>query len=219
MNIKIPLYIPESQVKNIPITFRWDDWDPYPLIGKNEPSTEQLLSKITNYGKFVFSLGCAEWVVARLDQFLENDLPWKYLDACWAFEMSSNFALPVELDDSEWGGRVLGPICLVLTTVINTRYGFDENNAETDSAFAEKIALHVLPDFILFKEWRDNILSKLLHLCPVDRQHPLGERLPRDVLNPKSTINTNQFSPLLASSIEGLNIHGNPYIRSHDFDE
>jgi hypothetical protein len=216
MEDKIPPYIPAANLQHLPLTPQWDDSNPYPLIGKNNESTEQLLSRISNYGKFVFSLGCAEWVVARLNKHLENDRPWQYLDACWAFAVSPLFSLPIELDDREWLGPVLGPICLALTTVINTRYGFDEDNAEIDSAFAEKIALHVMPNKGLFKQWRDITLQRMLDLCSVDIEDPTGKRLPRDVLDPHSTIEVHQLSSLLPKTLAGLTIDSNPFVNKVD---
>lgn len=216
MKTRFPNYIPSSALQETPLSHAWDDWDPYPLIGKSNKDTEQLLSHLSNYGKFIFSLGCAEWVVARFHKYLENKLPWQYIDACWAFELTSDFMLPIELDDREWEGPILGPICLSLTTVVNTRYGFDEDNAEIDSAFAEKVALHVIPDNRLFIAWRNFILERMATICLMDNENPDGKRLPREVLDPSSNIDLKQSPLLLLKAKKDLDIEKNPYVNAFE---
>jgi hypothetical protein len=213
MTYSAPSYIPARALEAMPITHKWDDWDPYPLIAKNNPETENWLAQAGNYAKFVFAIGCAEWVVARFDRELNDIRSWQYIDACWAYEMSSDFTLPAELDDSQWLGPILGPVCLALTTVINTRYGFDEDNAQIDVAFAEQVALHVMPDNRLFQQWRDIVLCRLVDLCPVDSGLPSGIRLPRHVLNPDVIIEANALPSLLKASLEGLDLLTNPFVR------
>ncbi len=213
MTNKIPVYIPLNKL-SLPISFEWDGWDPYSVVGLNDYDTEQILSRITNHEKFVFSLGCAEWVITRLSIFIENDLPWQYLNACWAFELSDEYLLPYELNDKEWTGNVLEPICLALTTVINTRYGFDEDNAETDSAFAEKIALHVIPNSAVnsFYEWRNIVLDRLLQFYSVKNRVVGSERVPIDILDPSLSIDLDNISVLIKKSIEKLNLKNNPFL-------
>jgi hypothetical protein len=213
MNKNIPIYVSLDKL-NSPISFEWDERDPYSIVGLNNYETEQKLSQITNYGKFVFSLGCAEWVVSRFSHFLEDDLPWQYLHACWAFELSDNYLLPYELDDSEWTGKILEPICLALTTVINTRYGFDEDNAETDSAFSEKLALHVIPKLSinLFHEWKCGVLENLIRFYSVENGNITGKRVPIEILNPSFSIENSKISSLIESSLKKINLANNCFI-------
>ncbi|NUO79944.1 hypothetical protein HUU05_07690 [candidate division KSB1 bacterium] len=211
MKNRIPSYIPQN-IQSLPVVHKWDEDDPYHLLGQNDKTTEQALSRISGFGKFVFSLGCAEWVIARLGHLVKNSKPRLYLDACWAYELSSDYRLPYELDDSEWAGHIEGPICLALITIINTRYGFDESNAETDSAFAEQVVFHVLSDRDSFKKWRDSILDRILNMCPFDQNNAMGDRLPMEVLDPNANIEPNELSALLLKSLSELELDSNPYV-------
>jgi hypothetical protein len=200
----------------MPIQHSWDDWDPYEIVGNSTISTEQLLSRISHNAKLIYSLGCAEWVLARFGQHDRSTEARHYLDACWAYEISDDYELPEELEDEEWTGPVLGPICLSLTTVLNTMYGFDEDNAEIDAAFAEKIALHVIPDHDVFMIWRNAVLTRLLEICPIDIEDLEGSRLPREILDPKIEIKVNEFSSLLQKTQSELQLKNNKFVHLVD---
>jgi hypothetical protein len=196
----------------MPLVHKWDDWDPYPLIAPTDADVEEQLSRISDFGKLVFSTGCAEWVVWRFADHVKDERALQFIDACWAYELSPNFEVPEELDDEEWEGPVLGPICLALTTILNTRYGFDERNAEVDAAFAEQVVLHVLPDRTLYLRWRDQVIERLLTIAPADRSNPPGPRLPRAVLDPKVPIDESALDVLLEPALRGLQLEGNPFV-------
>lgn len=214
MNGKAPPYV--RLPAKAPIRHEWDDDDPYALLPRNDPEIEERLWRIADFGKLVFSLGCAEWVVAALDAHFDSERAWLYVDACWAYAVSERYALPPELDDDEWQGPILGPVCLALTTVVNTRYGFDEDNAEIDGAFAEKVALHVVTDETAFSAWRDAVLDRLLACCPADPEARRGPRVPRHLLDPRIEVEREQWPELLADTLRQLRLEGNPFARVVD---
>jgi hypothetical protein len=123
------------------------------------------------------------------------------------------------LDGDEWEGPILGPTCLSLLTILNTNYGFDENNAELDAAFAEQVALHVLPRHELFVHWRDVILNRLMKLAPVDAAPPPGTRLPRQVLDPSMKIAPQSLDALRKQALEQLDLIDNPFSEPLNRDE
>jgi len=194
-----------------PITHAWDDDDPLAGIGVPDAQTEALLGAVSDWGKLVYVLGCADWVLARFGRFIDADWPWLFRDACWAFEFDPAYMLPREIEDHPQEGPVDGPVCLVLTTVLNTRYGFDEGNAQIDAAVAEQIVLHVLPNSEPFTRWRDTVLGRLVKVS-AGIGTPTGERLSMAVLDD----DTRQVSPSLRPSPEELRrlaLDGNPYAR------
>jgi len=207
-----PNYVPVQTLRIMPLVHEWNDWDPYPLIAPSDADIEEQLSLINDFGKLVFSIGCAEWVAWRFVDYVEDTRPWQFIDACWAYELSPDFELPEELEDEEWQGRVQGPICLALTTILNTRYGFDEQNAEVDAAFAEQVVLHVLTEPSQFLEWRDTVLKRLIAVSPADRVDPPGPRLPRAVLDPKIPVEPGAFDFLRQETLRELRLEGNPYV-------
>ena len=215
-----PSYIPAPLLQAMPLTHKWDDWDPYPLLPPNELEVEALLGRISDFGKLVFSIGCAQWVVGRFGNRFRDERPWQFIDACWAYELSEGFALPDELEDNAWEGPILGPTCLSLTTILNTRYGFDEDNAEVDAAFAEKVVRFVMPDRTVFERWRDTILGRLVTVAPVDGNPAPGLRLAPAILDPTIAIDPSTLDSLRKASLEALKLIDNPFVvRMDDTEE
>jgi hypothetical protein len=195
-----------------PLAYAWDDWDPYPLIAPNDRATEEALAFVSNWAKFAYSIGCAEWVAARLTMHDEDPAIRQYLDACWAYELTDRYELPPEMDDANWRGAVRGPICLALTTIVNTRYGFDEQNAQGDAAFAEKVALHVLPDTAFFTVWRQAVLKRYSEHYRITEEDSLEERpVPMHILNADFAYDQTQLQFYIEDSLHSLQLRDNPF--------
>jgi hypothetical protein len=194
-----------------PVAHDWNDDDPLAGLGLADTETEAMLGAASDWGRFVYSLGCADWVLARLQRFVAADWPWLFRDACWAFELDAAFMLPPEIEDHPQEGPVDGPVCLALTTVLNTRYGFDEGNAQIDASIAERIALHVLPDPRPFLRWRDTVLGRLGRAGAV-AEPPPGKRLSTVILDTDSPLRVPVPPPSLAD-LNRLVLAGNPYAR------
>ena len=185
MPIEISRYVKVVLSNLDAIESTWDDYDPYKVIPRNDPNTEQLLSDVSDRAKYVFSLGCAEWVHQNIASVVELDnRPQEYLDALWLYAISDKYLLPPELDYREWVGFNYGPVCLALTTVLNTAYGFDERNSEIDAAFAEKVAQYVLSASGQFLSWKVKVIDRMREKYPFHVSDPLGERVAHDILDP-----------------------------------
>jgi hypothetical protein len=184
MNYPPRIPIDDSELHAIvPPRYEWDAWDPYAAIGDIDWRTEALLRAMSDRAKLAFSIACAEWVVGRLQPWLNGDVTaWQFIEACWAFEMCIDIALPHESRESEWQGQIRAPVDLSLMTILNTAIGFEDDNAEVDAAFAEKLALHVLVDRRPFLHWRRLVLRRLRRSYPFDDVDRLGRPVPREAL-------------------------------------
>lgn len=194
------------------LRYTWDDDDPLKQFPDNDPRTEERLSRVSHRAKFAFALGCAEWVLARLQGFTDAVWPWQFRDACWAYALDDAFGLPEEIEDHPQEGVIDGPPCLALTTVLNTRYGFDEDNAEIDAATAELIPLWVLSDATAFLKWREEVLQRLSSAHPRDPYDPIGARVAIDVLDPLTDPRMARGPTALADSLSRLELEENPYV-------
>lgn len=166
-----------------PVRHEWDSWDPCAAVGHGDLRTQALLRFVSDRAKLAFAIGCAEWVIERLQPWLENDqTPWKFIEACWVFEMSPGHALPPESEESAWQGPILGPVDLALMTILNTAIGFEDDNAEVDSAFAAQLAIHVIASRQAFLHWRRVVLHRLRRNFPIDSDDRCGSPVPREAL-------------------------------------
>jgi len=217
MPLKAPTYVPVAQIASMPLAHEWDDDDPYPLFPDVDEDIEELLSKVSDRAKFAFAIACAEWVVYRFSKESKDPAPFQFIQACWAVEMSDDFESPDESEDEEWEGPIRGPIDLALMTILNTFYASEDDDAEEEAAFAELVALHVLPDQSAFIEWRDAVLKKLVAQYPYRKKDPMGEPVPREDLDPRLQFDKKQRAELVEAYIAGLPKKSNPFLlRSED---
>lgn len=212
MTLQAPSYITVADISNMPVTYRWDDYDPYPLFPDLNEDTETLLAKMSDRAKFAFAIACAEWVVYRFIRLSGDPRPLQFIEACWAVEMSDRYETPDEFEDAEWEGPIRGPIDLALITILNTFYASEDGNAEADAAFAELVALHVLPDPSPYVFWRSAILPRLVHTYPYRKDNPFGEPVPREALDPKLDLNAIQRKQRVEAYLAGLQTTANPFL-------
>src|SRR6266446_5117909 len=161
MSLPPPPYIPLALLKKMPVVHRWDDWDPYSLLGTQDEETQTRLRRVSDRAQIAYAIACAEWVVYRFQDLCDDTRPYGFLEASWASEMSSEFVTPPQLVADEWRGPIRGPIDLALVTIINTFYTTEDGAGHVDAAFAERIPLHVLTDHTPFLRWRERILVRL----------------------------------------------------------
>jgi hypothetical protein len=207
-----PEHIPISEISAPPPDYEWDDWDPYAPLGEHDESTMDVLDMISDRGKIVYAIGCAEWVVYRLGPYFDDIRPYQFLEACWAFEMKKGYEAPKPLLESEWKGKIRGAIDLSLVTILNTYYATEEGGAEVEAALAELIALHVLADTTPFLEWRSRILSQLSEVYPKDPVEMWGDPIPRQAVNPFIEIGQEDQLAMVQEFLNGLNPKVNKYL-------
>jgi len=212
MTLKSPTFVPIAAISSLQIAHRWDDYDPYPLLPDPCLDTEDRLSKLSDRAIVAFAIGCAEWVVYRFSELSDDPRPLQFVEACWAAEMSEVYATPDESEDEEWEGPIRGPIDLALMTVLNTFYAFEDDNAEDDAAFAELVALHVLPDTTSFLAWRDAVLDRLRATFPRKKRKPLGDPVPREMLDPTLSFDDGQRVELVKAFLTRLPKTSNPFL-------
>jgi hypothetical protein len=215
MSLAWPEYIP-SDIGVTPVSHQWDDWNPYSVLGDVDPFTEKALLSVTNRAALAFAIGCAEWVLCRFSQVSEDPRPSLFVEACWAYEMSSDYACPPESNESEWKGEIRGPIDLALMTILNTAYAIDDNATHVDAAFAERLPLHVLPVPYqkLFTEWRDAVIARFQHLYPRTERYEMGAPVPREALNPDFQLDVASGEKLVKGFLEVIDTMRNPFLRT-----
>lgn len=200
-----------------PPGYEWDDWDPYSQLGDPDQRTQALLRAVSGRAKLAFAIGCTEWIVGRLDAQLGMDRsPWHFIEACWAFEMSDDYALPPESDESQWQGIVRAPVDLALMTILNTSIGIEDDNAEVDAAFAAQIALHVQCDRGPFLTWRRLALHRLRRLYPAAEGEPMGEPVPREAVQFPSRFDPRTAAADIKNFLAAVHVGSNPFLIACD---
>ena len=212
MTQSAPAYIPFAEISRLPIEYEWNSWDPYTLLGNAEEATLDALAEVSDRGVITFAIGCSEWVVFRLFPHFQDRRALQYLEACWALVMGASIALPPELKESEWQGKILSPIGLSIQTIINSWKMAEDGEADAHAGFAERLPLLVLNDTASFIIWRNEVLKRLIRFHPYDDNEPIGKLVAREILDPKINLDGVNQNDLVKRALEAMSLKENPYI-------
>jgi hypothetical protein len=178
------------------------------------PRDDDLLEALASCAKravLAFSAACAEWVLTGLELQRHGAEAWDFLDACWASIHSLDFQLPDEPDFDFWSGPEEAICALSLITVLNTRYGFDEDNPEIDGAFAASLVQHVYEPSSNFTQWQHVVLSRLTNIFPRSDDR-LELCLPRHIFSSEIPIDEARLEKQLSESLQDIRLEGNRYL-------
>ncbi|RJX32219.1 MAG: hypothetical protein C4531_06665 [Desulfurivibrio sp.] len=212
-------FLPLSHIAALPLSYEWDDWDPYEVVGEAEEELIDRLAGLSFRAVAAFAIGCAEWVVCRFARVSDDPAPLQYLEACWAYIMSDGFEAPPEMEDEDWKGEVRGAMNLALMTVLNTLYGFEDESPESEAAFADRVALHVLNGDAMYIAWRENVLQRLAAAYRRDEADPFGPVVPREIINPQVVTAAEQAEALVAQFLAKIDVRANPFLLPFDEEE
>jgi hypothetical protein len=214
MSLTVPSYIPLDSIRKAPLNHKWDDWDPYALLGEQDVETLTHLRKSSDRAQIAYAIACAEWVIWRFVDLSPDGRPYALLESAWAGEMSLELVAPPQLLEDEWKGPIRGPIDLALVTIINTFYSTEDRAGDQDAAFSELIALHVLADKGYFLEWKIRVLERLENLFPRTIRDPEGVPVPREAMDPNINISGQLRQELVTKFLSELDYDSNPFLKS-----
>lgn len=209
-------FLPISHLASLPLSYEWDDWDPYEVVGDADDDLVDRLAGLSFRAIVSFAIGCAEWVICRFGHVSKDPVPLQYLEACWAYIMSDGFEAPPEMEDEDWKGNVRGAINLALMTVLNTIYGIEDESPEPEAAFIDKVALHVLNADPLYIAWREKVLQRLEKLYPRAKRNPLGSPIPREIINPEITVPLEEADTMVDAFLKKVEKESNQFLNSAD---
>jgi hypothetical protein len=213
MALPPPSYVPLALLEKMPVSHRWNDWDPYSLLGTQDPTTQMRLARVSDRAQIAYAIGCAEWVTYRFQHLFDDLRPYEFLEASWACEMSSDFATPPQLAEEEWQGPIRAPIDLSLVTILNTFYTTEDGSGEVDAAFAERIPLHVLTDHAPFLQWRDRVFDRFEKLFHRETNDLLGSPVPREAMDPDVPVSEEMLDKYVGQFFSQLGQTANPFLR------
>ena len=213
MSSKLPNYIPESIAVDA-VWYEWDEWDPYCLLGDVDEAVLEQCGALSDRAAMVFSIGCLEWVLARLRPMIKSELPYQYLAACKALVLGAPMALPHFPDSSQWQGKVMSPIGLAIVNTINTWYMAEDGEADTHAAFSANVPLHLLGDQVeLYIVWQHKILARLATLYPYN-DDDIEALVPIATLDPGWDPVGKDLASIAACELSEIDLQRNPLIIS-----
>jgi hypothetical protein len=152
-------------------------------------------------------------VVYRFEELEQDPMPYQYLEAFWAFEMSDRIALPPETNYEEWQGTVRQPIDLTLMTVLNTIIQTEYAGAAYETVLIEKVAAHLLGDATPLLQWQSAVLPRLEAFFPRNNNDPWGMPVPREALDPSFELTLEIVPVLVDQYLKNVDYDSNMLIR------
>ncbi len=208
-----PPYIPVTAIEKMPVRHRWDDWDPYAILGEPDANTLAQLMRVTDRAQVAYAIGCAEWVAYRFRLLCDDAHPYAFLDACWAAEMSADYATPSPFVEAQWKGPIRAPIDLALVTAVNALNVAEDGAAHSEAGLAERISLHVLPDPSTFLAWRSQALPRLERAFPRQDHRSPGPPVPPMALDPAFALSSDALADGVREFFATLERTQNPYLQ------
>lgn len=213
MNSKLPDYIPAFIAVDV-VRYEWDEWDPYSFLGDVDKEVLEQCGALSDRAAMIFSIGCLEWVLARLRPMIKNELPYQYLAACKALVLGAPIALPPFPASSQWQGSVMSPIGLAIVNALNTWYMAVDGESDVHAAFSAKVPLHLLNDQVEhYVDWQHKVLVRLETLFPYNEEEDgMGPLVPMAMLDPGWDPDGKNLASIAVEELSEIDLLGNPLI-------
>lgn len=217
MTLVVPSYIQRAGISSNIIRFRWDDWD---CRLADIPLDDALLARlreISQRANVAVTIASGEWIFHRFDLLSDDPTPWRCAEAAWAQILDWRYAVDWEPEEEEWFGPVRGPLMMAMVWVVDAVEELEhDGDPAVSAACISKLATHVLPDDLPFRQWRELILARLETLYPLDPEERLGEVVPREALDPDFAFSLEMTKPLINRFLSGLSPEKNPLLNSSE---
>jgi hypothetical protein len=217
MSITVPEYISNSHLQSSEIQYLWDEWNLEDTVGTLDDDVYQKLKDMSLRASFAALLGAAEWVLYRLNPLLEDDtLPSQAIEAGWAQIVDPRYAIPWNPFE-DWTGPIKGPLRRVCMLMADAADYLDQKvEVASPAAQVLKLAAHVLPNNQPYKAWERSTLKRLRGFFPWNELDPLGDPVPRQVLDPNFDLSAHQLQELIRTYLKELDFNDHAFLPSPD---
>lgn len=228
MAYAIPGYIETANIDDPRLRFVWDDTRASEDFQFSPDALLEKIAGVTLHAKIALGIGIYEWVIWRFRSISDDPLPFQVAEAAWCANVHRLYMKYIELDRDCWLGPIRGPLWCATTWLLPMVFFSDDRPEEWESglAYLSRLAVHVLPRPSVFKNWLRISQERLVKLYPLPQPDPFedlfGEReeerrgplVPREVLDPRLTFQTEVTNLLINKYLAGVDRRTNTLLRS-----
>jgi hypothetical protein len=208
-----PAYIPVEIIANLPLEHAWNDDDPYLSLGEPDQQVVEKLEMVSLKSVLAFALVSTEWILYRLKNHTDFDLPWQYVDAQWASLVIWKLSYLWDPGRENTEGRVRGPIDMAVRHITNCHRALKLAEGELDAALIARLAEFVLPDPKVFLSWQEQALDRLAKCYPRD-EYGFGPATPREALDPGVEMTAESGIVLAEDYVRTLDFSSNEFLNA-----
>ncbi len=216
----IPSYIVESQVVDLPLSYKWSDRAQRTTWCRDNPVLEKLIGKMAYRAKMSLSVAMAEWVMHRLSKHGDTETLFHYIEACRVACVDSRYMTDRArgnrlVDLSAWRGPVKCPMAISVTLLNKAvKRALKAKPMGSYVVYQANLVEHLLPDVKVFREWRNQAIKELIKYSPADKSLPAGSVVPLELLDPRLRVEPGDAALLIDRYLRQVDHKRNPYLRS-----
>lgn len=197
------------------LDYEWEDAAESKYIREDRALTSRL-EKVSQRSVGAIALGCAEWLFWRVHSYPDSQLLKDAIDAFWVGLADMSLILPLEGHPlfprrKEWRGPVRGPIGsgyrLLATVFESVRRG---SFATTHTSCLSQLTSHIWKNAPALKEWRKDLIERLIKMFPFNPDAPLGPLVVREMLDPNYVYDPARIPELVNAHARSLG--QNPFL-------
>lgn len=210
-----PHYIALESLRAAPVTYAWNDYDPYEVIPAAPAGLEDILQKAHFNAQLGFAIACAEWVVYRLSALTSRTDYLDHVEAKWAERVAYRLVTHATAVDTSVDDAVGGMIQLALVTVDNIQMNDGDDQQAQQAAFGAAVARHAQPDPAAFDAWALPVAKRVADLYPREGGKDESPLIVREAFDPAvdAAGKEEKLAEAFYASLEGTE---SPFIRKLD---
>jgi len=210
-----PYYLPAIEGADF-VNYGWDSESPFSVIPLPDFLTLSKLDLLSSRAITAYSVGCAEWIIFFLRNFIKNPDPVFYLEGFWAYVMGREdmFEYPPELDHDLWEGPELGPVDCAISSIMNVIYLSQFGDPPSgDAARIGEIARYILPEEMasVFSSWEQGLIERLIRSGKYADDDRVGRPIPRAILDVSWDSVSESWENAINLEFEGCDFSANPF--------
>jgi hypothetical protein len=216
MPLSSPSHIASASLCQPEIRYVWRDWEENGVY--DTPEDDTLLDRLEGLSfraNLALTIACAEWVIYRYECVADIQMHLQFIEAAWAAVVDDRYLRPWEPLDDECSGPVKGPLAASLMIIQEAVHAMatEAGNGLT-AIYISNLASHVLPQIEAFMTWREQVLSGLESLAPLDPEETLGDVVPREYFAAPQRFKSEMAESFVRKFLQGLDVNSNPSLHT-----
>jgi len=220
----MPIVPTGTFIPPVPLQFEWDEQETLRYFYYIPAQLHDRLLALTHNACFALTLGCANWILERLEPFGFEIEVCNYVDAAWAEMTVEWYCERVTRARDEWRGPVKGPIASAMSVLYDAMDGKDHNPVQADrTVWMHNLARHVIEPLQPFDLWFESTLVRLEenHSSKVEGEPETdifadeffpGKSVSPEALDPGFPYHPGEANRQLTQFVERLRRNGNPFV-------
>ena len=219
--MELPNYLVGLSLSSAPDDYTWDNDVFDRLLGvtdEDNPGLIGALLAISVRASFSLGIACCEWVVARVQGYVDTNDALARIEAAWASTLDPRYAkLPGPADQTSAPEQFANPLYLAMLLLADS-HGRLLNDASQIRSNTQALAMevdHIAGRHPAYEPWLSESLGRAReHFPAADKTVGEESLVPKNFFEPGFVWREGAARETLEAFVSGLDPAGNPYLCS-----